>query len=242
VLECNSVNSTLAFVMGISSSIHKSESDAEKKLRELFRKFARSIERDLLKERPTLFRALGEFANIRPDRKAWSHFRKRWPKFFPEAEYERAEEDASRSVRDYPRWLNQVWLGNSASLLPLLGIKAGPQIPGEPSQALHVHLIPAQFFADWDEGVFHYRGMCSFQRALNLLFRESWRARVCERCSAKFIARRVAQKYCTTDCSDAIQRDLKRRWWAEHGETWRQKRKVVKSKRKGGKNVTQKTR
>jgi hypothetical protein len=242
VLECNNVISTLAFLMDILSSIRKSESQAEKDLQKLVRKFARSIERNLRKERPTLFRALEEFANIRPDEKAWSHFRKRWPRFFPKAEYKRAEENAPASVRDYPRWLNQVWLGNSASLLPLLGIKAEPQIPGEPSQALDVHLIPSQFFAVWDEGVFHYRGMCSFQRALYLLFRESWRARVCERCSAKFIARRVAQKYCTTDCSDAIQRDLKRRWWAEHGETWRQKRKVVKSKRKGGKNVTQKTR
>jgi hypothetical protein len=231
--------------MDIPSSTHEmyDESEkAEKALRQLFRKSERGIERDLRKERPRLFRALGEFANIRSDRKAWSHFRKRWPNFFPKGEYERAEGNASRSVRDYPRWLHHVWLGDSASLLQLLGIKSEPQMPGDTSQVLDIHLIPAQFFADWDEGIFRYRGMCSFQRALYLLFRESWRARVCERCSAKFIARRVAQRYCTTDCSDAIQRELKRRWWAEHGETWRQKRMVVKSKKKGGKNVTHKTR
>jgi hypothetical protein len=219
------------------------ESDrAEKALRQLFRKSERSIERDLRKERARLFRALGEFANIRPDQKAWSHFKKRWPHFFPKAEYERAEESSSQSVRDYPRWLRQVWLGDPAPLLQLLGIKAEPQMPGDTSQLLDIHLIPAQFFVDWDEGIFRYRGMCSFQRALYLLFRESWRARVCERCSAAFIARRVAQRYCTTDCSDAIQRELKRRWWAEHGETWRQERKVVKSKKKGGKNGARKTR
>jgi hypothetical protein len=242
VLECNGILSTLAFVMDILSSIRKSEAEAEKKLRELLRKFARSIERDLQKERPTLFRGLEDFANVQPGPKAWSQFKRRWPKFFPKAEYDLAEQDAPHSVRDYPRLLNQIWLGNSESLLPLLGIKAEPQIPGEPSQASDVHIIPAQFFADWDEGVLHYRGMCQFQRALYLLFRDSWRARVCEKCGTRFIARRVAQKYCTTDCSDAVQRDLKRRWWAEHGETWRQKRKVVKSKRKGEKNVTQKTR
>ena len=219
------------------------ESDrAEKALGQLFRKSERSIERDLLKERPRLFRALGEFANIRSDQKAWSHFRKRWPNFFPKAEYERAGGNASRSVREYPLWLHQVWLGDPAPLLQLLGIKAEPQVPGDTSQVLDIHLIPAQFFADWDEGTFHYRGMCSFQRALYLLFRESWRARVCERCSAKFIARRVAQRYCTTDCSDAIQRELKRRWWAEHGEAWRQKRMVVKSKKEGGKHGARKTR
>jgi hypothetical protein len=231
--------------MNDQSSTRETSSEsnkAEKALRKLLRKFARDIERDLRKERPALFRALEEFANVRPDQKAWSHFRKRWPKFFPKAEYERAEENASRSVRDYPRWLHQVWLGKSAPLLPLLGIKAEPQIPGEPSPGLDVHLIPAQFFADWDEGVFHYRGMCGFQRALHLLVRDSWRARVCEKCGEKFIARRVAQRYCTTDCSDEMQRELKRRWWAEHGETWRQKRKVFKSKKRGGKNVTRKTR
>jgi hypothetical protein len=218
------------------------ESDgAEKALRQLLRRSERTIERDLRRERPRLFRALGEFANIRSDKKAWSHFRKRWPNFFPKAEYERAEGNASRSVRDYPRWLHQVWLGNSAPLLQLLGIKAEPQMPGDTSQVLDIHLIPAQFFADWDEGTFRYRGMCNFQRALYLLFQESWRARVCEKCRAKFIARRVAQRYCRTDCSDAIQRELKRRWWAEHGETWRQKRKVVKSKKKGGKNGARKT-
>src|ERR1700722_6496992 len=92
--------------------ISRDSDEAEKALRRLFRKVARDIERDLQKERPTLFRALGEFANIRPDQKAWSHFRKRWPKFFSKAEYERAEEGESRSVRDYPRWLHQVWLGN----------------------------------------------------------------------------------------------------------------------------------
>jgi hypothetical protein len=231
--------------MDMPSSIRERdpESDkAEKALRALVRKSELGIERDLRKERPRLFRALSEFANVRPDRKAWSHFRKRWPNFFPKAEYERAEENSSQSVRGYPHWLHQVWLGNPAPLLQLLGIKAQPKMPGDPSQVLDIHLIPSQFFADWDEGVFRYRGMCSFQRALYLLFQESWRARVCERCGAKFIARRVAQRYCTTDCSDEIQRELKRRWWAEHGERWRQRRKVSKSKKKGGKNVTRKTR
>jgi hypothetical protein len=232
--------------MDVSSSKRNvdAESDkaAEKALGQLIRKFNRSLERDLRKERPRLFEALAEFANVRSDRKAWSHFRKRWPNFFSKAEYERAEGSVSRSVRDYPRWLHHVWLGNPAPLLQLLGIKAEPQMPGDTSQLLDIHLIPAQFFADWDEGIFRYRGMCNFQRALYLLFRESWRARVCERCSAKFIARRVAQRYCMTDCSEAIQRELKRRWWAEHGETWRQERKVVKSKKKGGKNGARKTR
>jgi hypothetical protein len=229
-------------VLSSTREMYAESDKAEKALRQLFRKSERGIERDLRKERPRLFRALTEFANVRREQKAWSHFRKRWPNFFPKAEYERAEGNTSHSVREYPRWLHLVWLGDPAPLLQLLGIKAEPQMPGDTSQVLDIHLIPAQFFADWDEGVFRYRGMCSFQRALYLLFQESWRARVCERCSAKFIARRVAQRYCTTDCSEAIQRELKRRWWGEHGEKWRQGRKAVKSKRRGGKYGARKTR
>lgn len=229
-------------VLSSRRSIDAESESVEKSLRQLLRKSHRSIERDLRKERPGLFRALAEFSNVRSDQKAWVHFRKRWPNFFPKAEYDRVEANAVRSVRDYPRWLDQVWLGDPAPLLQLLGIKAEPQMPGDTSGVLDIHLIPAQFFADWDEGIFRYRGMCGFQRALYLLFRESWRARVCEMCGAKFIARRVAQKYCTTDCSDAVQLELKRRWWAEHGEIWRKKRIAVKSKKEGGKNVTRKTR
>jgi hypothetical protein len=95
---------------------------------------------------------------------------------------------------------------------------------------------------DWDEGVFRYQGACDFQRALYLLFRESWRARICEKCRTKFIARRPAQKYHSTDCSESVQRELKQKWWARHGETWRKQRKESKRKRRGGQNGARKTR
>jgi len=102
--------------------------------------------------------------------------------------------------------------------------------------------LPGKFDADWDEGVFTYEGACNFQRALYLLFRESWRARVCEKCDAKFIARRAAQKYCTTDCSEEMQRELKLKWWDKHGEAWRKGRKTLKSQKKGSSNGPRKAR
>src|SRR5262249_3379620 len=140
-------------------------------------------------------------------------------------------------------WVGQVWSGGELGemALPiLLGIDLNPhKTEGTPEEAWFNDLlsIPAQFYADWDEGVFRYRGSCDFQRALYLLFLDSWRAKFCEKCNAKFIAARSAQKFCTTDCSDAMQREFRRRWWAEHGDEWRQKRK-----KKGRKNVTRKTR
>jgi hypothetical protein len=101
---------------------------------------------------------------------------------------------------------------------------------------------PKEFVADWDDGTFHYEGGCDFQRALFLLFRESWRARVCEKCNMKFIARRSALKYCSKECVGEMQKELKRKWWADHGEGWRQDRNKSKSNAKGGTNVTHKTR
>ncbi|HEY6765270.1 MAG TPA: hypothetical protein VI386_10880 [Candidatus Sulfotelmatobacter sp.] len=212
------------------------------------RRYDRIVMRDLRKDRRKLFLALEELANIRPDADGWAHFRKRWPNFFPELEYDKLAEGQKPSIFAYSYWLDQIWRGGETEpyLLILLGIDSPPEPEeeGTPEDSWIVDLasIPAQFSADWDEGIFRYQGTCDFQRALYLLFLDSWRARVCEKCGTKFIAARAAQKFCSTDCSAAMQREFRRRWWAEHGAAWRKKREVVKLKMKGGKNVTGKTR
>ena len=216
--------------------------------RKVMRQYERRIMRDLRKDRPKLFQALGEFANIRSDAEGWAHFRQRWPNFFPSHDYDSVADGSKRSILGYPYWVGQVWAGGELGemALPiLLGIDPNPeQTEGTPEEAWVSDLvsIPAQFYIDWDEGVFRYQGGCDFQRALYLLFLDSWRARVCEKCNAKFIAARAAQKFCSTDCSAAMQREFRRRWWAKHGTAWRQKRKESKLKKRGGKNVTHKTR
>jgi hypothetical protein len=205
--------------------------------RRLFQRYERSAERDLRRARPRLFRALEQFANIRSDKEGWAHFRKLWPDFFPSDEYERAVQGLKPSILDYPYWLNQIWRGGETNpyLRILLGIETAPgsEDDGTPEESWIVGLssIPSKFDADWNEGVFTYEGTCNFQRALYLLFRESWRGRVCEKCGANFIARRAAQKYCSTDCSESMQRELKQKWWTEHGETWRKKRKIPQRKK-----------
>lgn len=238
--------------MDIRSEIEVEEEEveraADRRLKQLLRKFSRHVERGLRRDRKRLFRALEDFANTRQDQKAWHQFRKRWPRFFPAAEFERVERGLSPSVRDYSRWLDFIWrgYGTGSELLLLLGVKAEVWVPSDPvsgvTQPAEIRLLPSQFFADWDEGVFQYRGLCMFQRALYLLFRESWRARMCEKCKNKFIARRVAQKYCTTDCSESVQRELKLRWWAKHGDKRRREQKAFKSKNKGDTRGAQKTR
>ena len=211
--------------------------------RKMFQRYERRILRDLRRDRPRLFRALAEFANIRGDAKSWTQFTRRWPDFFPESEYSRVAKGEKPSILEYPLWLNQIWIGGeSEPYLPiLLGIQYAlePAEEGTPEDSWIVGLatIPAHFYVDWEEGVFRYEGGCDFQRALYLLFLDSWRARVCKKCDAKFIAARAAQKFCSTDCSEAMQREFRRRWWAKHGEAWRRKRR-----KKGKTNVTHKAR
>lgn len=52
-----------------------------------------------------------------------------------------------------------------------------------------------------------------------------------------FIAIRRSQKYCSDACALPAQREFKRKWWQEHGSTWRKKRARTKNKlkRKRGK-------
>lgn len=200
--------------------------------RRLVEAYERKLRRDLRRDKPKLFQALEEFSNIRPDKGGWAHFRKYWPHFFPEDEYERAAEGRKPNILSYPYWLNQIWTGGDHEpyLKILLGIETAPgpdeEGTGTPEEAWYADLssIPAGLSMNWDEGVFHYRGGCDFHNALHLLFQESWRARLCGKCEMKFIAKRAAQKYCSTDCSDKMQRELKLKWWKEHGESWRDKR------------------
>jgi hypothetical protein len=203
------------------------------------------VERDLRRDRPKLLQALQEFANIPDDKNVWATFRKRWPNFFPEDEYDKVAKDSKLSICSYPYWLHQIWIGGERAphLEIMLGLMEAP-VDGTPEDAWVADLssIPAKFSVEWDQGVFCYEGGCDFQRALYLLFRESWRARICEKCHSKFIAKRAAQRFCTTDCSENMQRELKRKWWAEHGEAWRRERKESKRKRKGRRNGPRKTR
>ena len=215
-------------------------------LRREFQKYERKLDRELRIDKRKLFEALEEFANIRSDKEGWAHFRKQWPNFFPGEQYDRVVEGSKPSIADYPYCLDRLWIGTDSPVEVLLGIDARPyradELPPEEMWIADLASIAAEFGVDWDGGVFRYRGACDFQRALYLLFLESWKARVCEKCSTKFIARRVAQKYCSTECSQDIQRELKQKWWAEHGEAWRRQRRNPQRKGKDKQHGTYKTR
>jgi hypothetical protein len=48
-----------------------------------------------------------------------------------------------------------------------------------------------------------------------------------------FFARRRSQRYCSDACAVPAQQEYKRRWWDEHGNEWRSKRKKARRKRTG---------
>jgi hypothetical protein len=196
----------------------------------------RIVDKSLKQNRRNLLKALEEFANFRRDEDGWRHFRKRWPGFFPSDEYDKVFDGSKPSVTTHPHWLDVVWEDSDPSsvLNILLGIESPPSLEGV-EQSLWTHEdaylrditpIPALCWFDWNDATFVYMGACDFQRALFLLCRESWRARLCSKCSAKFIAKRAAQKYCSNVCSLAAQREYRKKWWDEHGERWRKDRKA----------------
>jgi hypothetical protein len=72
-------------------------------------------------------------------------------------------------------------------------------------------------YPHWKSGVFTYSPHDDFQRALYVLFRESWRAKVCARCSTYFVAQKPAQLYCGIECSNASHKKAALKWWKEKG-------------------------
>jgi hypothetical protein len=74
-----------------------------------------------------------------------------------------------------------------------------------------------------------------FEQALVYLVKFADKARYCANpeCPAPyFFAERKNQKYCSEICAAPAQRELKRQWWAEHGEEWRTARKKAESSKR----------
>lgn len=71
-----------------------------------------------------------------------------------------------------------------------------------------------------------------FELALRYLLR---RTGLCANpgCAAPyFFPTRRGQKYCSDSCAVPAQQEFKRKWWAEHGNAWRMKRKKRKERKR----------
>jgi hypothetical protein len=90
------------------------------------------------------------------------------------------------------------------------------------------HLRP-----DWESGDFRYGSVNDFQRAFYLLFRESWRARVCPQCAMYFVGEKPRQKFCSLSCSNRSRLASNLNWYHRVGVDRR--REMSQQKKRGNK-------
>jgi hypothetical protein len=72
---------------------------------------------------------------------------------------------------------------------------------------------------------------------MDLFTSEAKRLRLCRRPDCPhpyFIAGHLKQRFCSDQCAEWGQREWKKQWWKEHGETWRAKRKIEQEEVKHG--------
>jgi hypothetical protein len=140
--------------------------------------------------------------------------------------------------RDYLRrvWISDPQAYEKGYLLILLGLDVRfadePEIQFWSSQRQELHEAWAQLRKVhpeisigirpivnpiWGLASFSYGPVNDFQKAVYQLFMESWRAKVCSRCSKYFIAQKPAQIYCSTKCSGGVKRARSLEWWRQEG-------------------------
>lgn len=109
------------------------------------------------------------------------------------------------------------------ALTPLENTYQGLCVPSGPQPF-------AQFWPDWSAGTVDYNSQIDFQRAVWLLFRESWRAKVCPNCSSYFLVQKSAQLYCSLTCSNSAHQASSRKWWKEKGSRKRAARTKARNR------------
>jgi hypothetical protein len=196
-----------------------------------------------------LIRGLVELANLRDDPAAFERFHKQWhilADVYEETEgthHIHETEIPSRFwlIFDRREGLRDIWKheqGPADSLKDFL-------VPEDPPEELRAkgyvgardnesgQLWGSPFTLDWERSLIVYQPKTEFQRAVYALFRKSELAKVCRNpnCPAPFyVARKTTQRYCSDKCAEVFQQEWKRKWWAEHGEEWRTRRKKMARK------------
>jgi hypothetical protein len=110
----------------------------------------------------------------------------------------------------------------------LLGFETGRQYAGREEEIGKIfnaypsaEVVSSPIMADWKTGTFLYAPANDFQRVVYILFREGWRAKVCARCSRRFIADKPLQRYCSPKCFAEAKRERNLDWWYKDGKRLR---------------------
>jgi hypothetical protein len=152
------------------------------------------------------------------------------------------EQDAYEPGRSDEELLRQYWL------VPLRDtLRAIWRAPDVRTKQWGIFRITQDFFQQGDRKLIH-RPLADFsdmfltglkppgrtERLLLEFMRWSELTRFCGNpdCPAPyFIAIRRTQKYCSVDCSEPAQREIKQKWWASNGRRWREARTKRPKKR-----------
>jgi len=183
-----------------------------------------------------LWRGLERFVNTDDSLKDYRGLAKGWPTFWPVA-----LEDPNRDWRDkrgrsldwceeahsifilYRNILRALWTRDPATSTngTYINLLFGLNGPVEQMKKCFPEFTPkiamTSFWPEWGAGVVRYVSYTDFQRAIWLLFCETWRAKVCASCSLYFIAEKPAQSYCSTSCSSRAHQSSSLKWWRERG-------------------------
>jgi hypothetical protein len=211
------------------------------------------------KERGRLFEGLQAVANTGDSEQEYTTVAKRWPSFWPRGSEELAwSSQLHTNFLFYRDNLRLLWRGSFSSKYQQLGAIAyllglttseeadtflqGPDAllerlirsTNKPSSSGSVSSSQSIILPLWGSMEFQFVSRGDFEAALWVLFRESWRARICGQCKHYFIADRPAQIYCSTRCNGEAKKEQRLAWWNKSGAIRRKaaRAKTIKRKKK----------
>jgi hypothetical protein len=204
-------------------------------------------------ERQRLYKGLERFVNTGDDPKEYKALPKAWPDFWPFDLQDGHGNSLAWADECHLLFLvcrdalRRVWISDPVALQGgmvsfLLGLSSWKiSLPDEARLVLaHDRIERVNPGASevsrpivsphWKSGAFSYSPNNDFHRAMYLLFRESWRAKMCAKCSTYFVAQKSAQLYCGVECSNASHLAAALKWWRDKGA--RRRTALAKSRQK----------
>jgi hypothetical protein len=205
-------------------------------------------------ERERLFAGLEALVNVGDDPGDYQDFLRAWPGFW--ANDPRSQQEGR--FKEYRDKLRDLWSGSLreeqrrlsvvAYLLGLIDAEevkslwfSGPEAvfelmlrrPNEPSSASTAVFSQCAILPLWGSVEVRFLPRGDLEKALWVLFRESWRAKICGQCRSYFIADKPAQTYCSPACNGAAKKGQRLAWWNKAGKMKRAQRNARRQKAKG---------
>jgi len=122
-------------------------------------------------------------------------------------------------------WLRRIWTTPNSRTKEVLILGMRDYIRGlrNPLPSRVYRLFPATIWGTMGEA----EEPSPLEQALIYLFKVADKTRYCPNpeCPVPyFLAQRGNQRYCSEVCAQRAERELKKRWWTDHGKEWRQRR------------------